>query len=538
MRIQAVSALLLVAIASSGPGCSRSSRDDGGRTLAASVPTQADPNVPLIALTMTDNGKSIDLDEVHLLKIVLPSYGSMGKVWRMKSPRPQNLRLVKEAFLNESGLAGSPDTQVLYFGANSSGAGTLELDYGIPGRAPVNRFTITVRTTGAFTGQLGWKGPSGTSTAFSSSQAVGGDQLVASPLTTLPSYYDVCQNMGGCTPIKNQLCGDCWAHATVGTLEQAIKQHDGIVENLSEQYLVSCNSDGMTCSAGWFAHDYHQNKYITGETEAGAVWDSEFPETGQNTACNAPHGHREQISSWGYVDVSNSSTAVTNIKNAIYTYGAVASVVCAGSNFSAYTGGVFSTSDTCLDAGGNPTVNHLIVLVGWDDSLGVWHLRNSWGTTWGESGYMRIAWGTSRVGSYTSYVVYNPASSGSCPTGQWCYGRCEDVLSNKFDCGACGVTCSGTIANGYQACTNGQCGFICNAGYTMCSGACVNLSNDKRNCGRCGNICSDLQLNADGLPHGAVNCVSSCCTATCENPPAGSTSVAGGSWAVDYTPTL
>ncbi len=310
--------------------------------------------------------------------------------------------------------------------------------------------------------------------------------------------------VGGCTPIKNQKCGDCWAHATTGALEQAIKQHDGIVENLSEQYLISCNSNGWSCAGGWYAHSYHWNTYIAGEPEAGAVWESQFPEAGYNGVCNPPHGHREQISSWAYVDVS----AVDNIKQAIYTYGAVTTVLCAGSLFGAYSGGVFSTSEVCLDPLGNPSINHAVVLVGWDDSLGVWHLRNSWGAGWGE-GYARIVWGTSLVGDRAAYIVYNPVPS-SCGTGQqWCSGRCKDVLTNRFDCGACGVTCPG-IANGYPTCTNGQCGAACNPGWTMCSGVCRDLAYDANNCGACGKVCPALISG-----NGGVYCKAGCCTAEC-----------------------
>jgi hypothetical protein len=52
-----------------------------------------------------------------------------------------------------------------------------------------------------------------------------------------------------------------------------------------------------------------------------------------------------------------------------------------------------------------------VVLTGWDDSTQTWVLRNSWGTWWGENGYMRIRYGTSRVGWDANYVVYNPHSS-------------------------------------------------------------------------------------------------------------------------------
>jgi hypothetical protein len=58
-----------------------------------------------------------------------------------------------------------------------------------------------------------------------------------------------------------------------------------------------------------------------------------------------------------------------------------------------------------------------VVLVGWDDSQGIWHLRNSWGSGWGEGGYMRITWGTSNVGYGASYVEYEGLLAPTAPSG-------------------------------------------------------------------------------------------------------------------------
>jgi C1A family cysteine protease len=172
---------------------------------------------------------------------------------------------------------------------------------------------------------------------------------------------------------------------------------------LSEQYLISCNSNGWSCNGGWFAHDYHLKKYITGETAAGAVYESTFPYRAANVACNPPHQHQEKLSSWSYVNLSNpySVPSVAAIKQAIYKYGPISAAVCVGSQFQRYKSGIFSTNESC----GSSAVNHAIVLAGWDDTTQSWLLRNSWGSSWGESGYMRIKYNTSNIGYAANYVV-------------------------------------------------------------------------------------------------------------------------------------
>ena len=91
--------------------------------------------------------------------------------------------------------------------------------------------------------------------------------------------------------------------------------------------------------------------------------------------------------------------SVDAIKNAIYTYGCVAAAVYVNSYFQAYKSGTFTGCQ-------NGTVNHAIVLCGWDDAKGAWLLKNSWGTGWGQQGFMWIKYGCNRVGHGACYVTY------------------------------------------------------------------------------------------------------------------------------------
>jgi len=77
---------------------------------------------------------------------------------------------------------------------------------------------------------------------------------------SLPAVFDW-RTAGGTTPVRDQGgCGSCWAFAMMGTLEGAIKIADGIEEDLSEQWLVSCNTEGFGCAGSVWLFDYFTGK--------------------------------------------------------------------------------------------------------------------------------------------------------------------------------------------------------------------------------------------------------------------------------------
>jgi C1A family cysteine protease len=239
------------------------------------------------------------------------------------------------------------------------------------------------------------------------------------PDKSLPEAFDWRDN-GGLPPVRNQGgCGSCWAFATVGPLECNIKLIDGLTVNLSEQWLVSCNNDDWDCGGGWWAHKYHQWKNDPCY-ETGAVLETDFPYAAANLSCGCPYPHHYRIESWAYIGSQSSIPAVDAMKQAILDHGPICVAVVSSSAMHAYHGGIFN-----YNAGGD--VNHGVVLVGWDDNQGtegVWIMRNSWGTWWGEEGgYMRMEYGVSRIGYGASYVVYpgalaiTPASLPSCSLG-------------------------------------------------------------------------------------------------------------------------
>ena len=232
-----------------------------------------------------------------------------------------------------------------------------------------------------------------------------GDGLYRGPRRELPYRFDWREH-GGLPTIKNQgQCGSCWAFGTMGPFECNYMLRTGEEEDFSEQWLVSCNQEGWGCSGGWVAHDYH---LCDGKKDpcggGGAVYERDFPYEAKDLPCQCPYDHPTCLYAWDYVNPGFYYPNVDEVKQAILEYGPVSALVYVGSAFQAYKSGVFN-------ACGTGELNHLITLVGWDDTLGengVWILRNSWAPSWGMGGYMLIQYDCACVGYLTSWVDYRP----------------------------------------------------------------------------------------------------------------------------------
>ncbi len=377
--------------------------------VVAASPQEA-PVPPEIRITLQDTQNPIRLCEEQVLQLSLDSNPSTGYRWELREENgdelqitddPLILSIAEPVFESANLLLGAPTKQLLRLKAVQEGSRDYQLIYRRPWEKdiePLQTLPLTIAGIGAFSGDH----RAGDASASEPESYI--PPLLSEDTTAqgLPARWHWCEQ-GGCTPVKAQgSCGSCWTFGTVGALECNILIQDGVVRNLAEQYLLSCNTDGWGCNGGWFAHSYHIWKKPPGELYAGAVYENDFPYWGYQVACNPPHTHHEKITSWSYVVSTKVRPAAADIKRAIYEYGPVSASVCVGWRFQNYGGGIFERNE-CQD------VNHAIVLVGWDDTQGtqgVWYLRNSWGSYWGESGYMRIGYGICNVGYATNYVVY------------------------------------------------------------------------------------------------------------------------------------
>ena len=199
-------------------------------------------------------------------------------------------------------------------------------------------------------------------------------------------------------PIRSQgSCGSCWAFGQISILEAALNIRDGKHgdRDLSEQYILDCGrtntgGDVGSCSGGptWYAMEHLERE--------GSVPEAEAPYIGYEKTCEPSLEASVKVSTWGFA--SGVYPQDTDIKEAMCKYGPVVVTVFATPEFTAYSEGVFESSDT------GPG-NHAVTLIGWDDLRGAWLVRNSWGTDWGMDGHMWIKYGSNNVGKWAAWAL-------------------------------------------------------------------------------------------------------------------------------------
>ncbi len=350
-----------------------------------------------ISLTLVGN---VSANEA--LPLALESNLSTGYRWDVKQVDQGVLNQIgDDRFEPTSNLMGAPTKQIINLQAAQEATTHLTLVYHRPWEEDTQPTREVTLQASALSSLTDLSNPS-----KSLQRADDGSQIAESPivasLSGMPTTFDW-RATGKVSPVADQgACGACWAFGTVAVLESNVLIRQNVCTDLSEQYLLSCNRDGWNCDGGWWAHNYHIDRYYPPETQAGAVLESDFPYTAQDDACGGPYDHPYKITNWAYVGNDHSVPSADAIKQAIYNYGPVAVSICVGPAFNNYTSGVFSTDEKKTACNGG--VNHAVTLVGWNDVQRSWIAKNSWGTSWGENGYIRIVWGTSNVGYAATFV--------------------------------------------------------------------------------------------------------------------------------------
>ena len=123
-------------------------------------------------------------------------------------------------------------------------------------------------------------------------------------------------------------------------------------------------------------------------------------EPGQKFSCSSDKGFIK-ASSWDYVNSPpDKLPTVEQLKTALIEHGPLVAPIFYDECLGNYKGGVFNEFDE-KESG---QINHVVLLVGWDDEKGAWLIKNSWGEKWGEKGFAWIKYGSNNIGVFAAWI--------------------------------------------------------------------------------------------------------------------------------------
>ena len=211
------------------------------------------------------------------------------------------------------------------------------------------------------------------------------------------------------SPVLDQAyCGSCVAFATVATLETQYKISTGFSAfnmKLSPQHLFACG--GGACEFGWFPEA--AARYLQ---KSGVPDDACMPytsgATGQDMECSqsCSNAGSRSVKIASYTTPSRSAKDLNAVKTALQK-GPLVTTLSVYADFMFYASGVYKHTTGEFMGG------HAVSIVGYDDTMQAFIIRNSWGTSWGENGFAHVSYDDiSGIGNSTwSYEM--PAFTGA-----------------------------------------------------------------------------------------------------------------------------
>jgi hypothetical protein len=177
-------------------------------------------------------------------------------------------------------------------------------------------------------------------------------------------------------------CGSCWSFAVIGAMESQAAIKNQKLYDLSEQQLLVCNEAGYSCEGGLFsgAFDYLKKN--------GSIQETCFPYVGDDQVPCATDCVPVIRPKFGISLPGLKMDAI--IKYLVAYVGPLPISLYATEKFSAYKSGVFEDEAP-------PGHNHAVLLVGYDDQLGAWLIKNSWSEEWGMKGFGWVKYGSINI---------------------------------------------------------------------------------------------------------------------------------------------
>jgi len=187
------------------------------------------------------------------------------------------------------------------------------------------------------------------------------------------------RNENKVSSVKNQgQCGGCWAFSSVGAIESAWAIKHNILYDLSEQELIDCSSKNNGCEGGSMDLAF---QYVI---ENGLCSNVSYPYTAQDGSCDDNCKTLVQISN--YSDILENSEKMLAL--AVQHQPVSVAIQANKRSFQMYQSGIYSDIDCGFE------LDHGVLLVGYGYDkkydMDYWIVKNSWSTSWGENGYIRI----------------------------------------------------------------------------------------------------------------------------------------------------
>lgn len=201
------------------------------------------------------------------------------------------------------------------------------------------------------------------------------------------------------TPVKDQgQCGSCWAFSATESIESVYMIAKGLTGKnmppLAPQQIVDCDHNGADgCNGGDLptAFNYVKNA-------GGLERNADYPYHARDQTCHFEKAKEfVKISGFKYVipDGSKDETAMANFLAA----NSPISIIVDAESWSFYSGGIVKASECGLN------LDHAVQAVGYNTAGGYWIVRNSWGSDWGEQGFIRLQFGKNTCGLTSEVTV-------------------------------------------------------------------------------------------------------------------------------------
>ena len=265
------------------------------------------------------------------------------------------------------------------------------------------------------------------------------------------------RSKGAVTQVKNQAqCGSCWAFSTTGGIEGQNFLAGNKLTSVSEQELVSCDKTDSGCNGGLMDQAF---EWLLSAHKGQIVTEESYPYTsggGDSGSCKDVSSMTVGTTISGHKDIAHDETEMATW---VSTNGPL-SIAVDASSWQTYTGGVMSN---CV----SKQLDHGVLIVGYGADY--WIIKNSWGASWGESGYIRVSRGSNQCLLKNSPCTSEVSGSGPTPPsppptpptpgGSFTQKQCTDSAcsqgceSHSFPVGQCLPTAGGGSAM-VESCTS------------------------------------------------------------------------------------